>query len=141
MDYHFKTNDEIKNLIDTNQMLEWVQYRENYYGISLAEVEGAFASGKRPLVVLEPGGLKHFEDCGYELFTVFLGGFRPELLRRFFSRLNPDPDYNALRCSGMLDELEEWPSAWHYNVRIRSFNANNIEETIKEIEDKYAAKY
>src|ERR1017187_829296 len=74
VDYNFKSNEEIKTLIDSGQMLESVEYRGNLYGISLAEVEAAYATGRKPLVVLEPGGLKHFTEAYYNLFTIHLGG-------------------------------------------------------------------
>ena len=33
-DYHFKTVEEFKNLIDYNGFVEWTQYVDNYYGSS-----------------------------------------------------------------------------------------------------------
>lgn len=55
-DYHFKTREEFKRLIDYNGFIEYAQYVENYYGTPRAFVEEEMAKGNHVILEIEVQG-------------------------------------------------------------------------------------
>lgn len=140
VDYHFRSNEEIKAMIDAGETAEHVHFRGNYYCISKQSIHDAEKTGKLPLLILEPSGLEHFKQEGYDIFSVYIGGSRQELIRRFLSRLSGDVEYDSRRLDGMLREIDTWPNAWEYSWTITEFSDNlqSVVDEICDIAKKYA---
>ena len=56
--YHFVSHEEFRKI----EMLESIQYNGNVYGASVEEFKKQFASGKIPLVIVEPHGMKQINN-------------------------------------------------------------------------------
>ena len=92
--YHFVTPEEFK----TVELLERVDFNGNLYGGSVAEFEKQFASGRIPLIIVEPNGMgqvnKNAKEKGWKVINVFvacppkvqaerfLGRFREEVINQ-----------------------------------------------------------
>lgn len=66
VDYYFFTEEEFSKKYSNKEFIETVYYNGNYYGTLKSEV----ADDK--VVILEPQGLKHFNESVPNIFSVFL---------------------------------------------------------------------
>lgn len=72
-DYHFTSTDEFRDLIDSDQMLEYAKVFENYYGTPRAAVEEALASGKDVIFDIDWQGTQQLCEIAREdVVTVFI---------------------------------------------------------------------
>jgi guanylate kinase len=56
VNYFFKTRDEFRRMIETDQLLEWAEYVGNYYGTPRLFVEEQMAQGKDVILEIEVQG-------------------------------------------------------------------------------------
>lgn len=112
--YHFVTSEEFDKL----EMLEQVEYNGNTYGGSVAEFEEKFASGKTPVIIVEPNGMIQINlnavEKGWNVLNVWLGC--PKLLQaeRFLSRFVEE--YKMLIPQGSNDDYAAFMK--EYTVRM-----------------------
>jgi guanylate kinase len=148
-DYYFRTVPEMLKMQNAGEFIEIAEFKGNVYATSRAEVEAKFASGKTPIVILEPHGLSQFastygnyddthrDPTPGELFAIYIENPRKILverfLRRFLSDKNADPEYYISRINGMLDELEQWPAHCARNITVSLFTEDNKESIVKSI--------
>ena len=153
-DYYFRTREEILKL----DLAEHAEFKGNIYATSKEEIETRCASGKLPLVILEPHGLQQFintygiYDSTYfdimpgELFPIYIDGPRKVLVERFLRRFvedtNADSEYYISRINSMLDELEQWPAQCCRSMTVSLFTEDNKESIVRSIHKiaKEAAK-
>ena len=84
--YHFLTKEEFMQKIDNGEMLEYAEYNGNLYGTSIDSLS------KNCVIVLEPNGLKAFEEkIGDKIYSIFLDVSDEERLRRGIAR-GDDPE-------------------------------------------------
>ncbi|MBY7143689.1 guanylate kinase [Virgibacillus sp. NKC19-3] len=77
VDYFYKTKQEFKNLVEQNQLLEYAQYVNNYYGTPRAYVEETLASGHDVFLEIETQGALQVKENFPEGVFIFL--FPPSL--------------------------------------------------------------
>lgn len=67
VNYFFKTFEEFKNMIENNQLLEWVEYCDNYYGTPKEYILSMINQGFDVVVEIDVEGahkvLDEFPDC------------------------------------------------------------------------------
>lgn len=65
--YYFKTREEFEEMIKKDQLIEWVEYCDNYYGTPKALVTREIDKGKIVLLEIEVEGAlnikKHYPEC------------------------------------------------------------------------------
>ena len=71
-DYHFKTVEEFRNLIDYNGFIEWAQYVENYYGTPRKYVEDELAKGNDVILEIEVQGAMHIKEQYPDAVLIFI---------------------------------------------------------------------
>jgi guanylate kinase len=112
VDYYFKTVDECNAIVDNHQAAEAIKFKDNWYGIEKTEINARFNSGKTPVVIVEPKGLKQLRQT-YECFTTYVDGNLELLYTRFLARFKQSPDanlqYEAKRLAAIWLEHKEWP--------------------------------
>lgn len=86
VDYHFVTPQEFGKIL----MVESVNFSGCQYGTAKDDVESSLATGRIPVVILEPNGLHQYEDSEYNLFKVFVDGNLSTLVERMVRRLELD---------------------------------------------------
>lgn len=88
--YHFVDPNDFKE----EDMLEHVTYNGNTYGASIAEFEKQFASGRVPLVIVEPNGMKQVninaEKTGWVVVNVFVNCDHRLQAERFINRFTSE---------------------------------------------------
>lgn len=92
--YHFISKDEFKKKIEKNEMIEFVEFDGNFYGLSKEEVAKKLAAGSVIAVVLEPVGAnavkKYAQEENFECLQVFVCNPEDVLRKRFDARFKND---------------------------------------------------
>lgn len=91
--YFFYSTEEFQRMIQENELLEWAQYCQNYYGTPRKHVEQALNQGRDVILEIEVQGALHVQKH-------FKGGV-------YVFVLPPDPDVLASRLRGRKTEPEE----------------------------------
>lgn len=85
--YFFKTVDEFKEMIRNNELLEWTEYCENFYGTPKKYVEKYINSGSDVILEIEVEGNESIRTLFPECVSIFiLPPTYQELKRRIESR-------------------------------------------------------
>ena len=127
--YFFYSKEEFEGMIENNELLEWAQYCENFYGTPRKYVEQALNEGRDVILEIEVQGAlnvqKQFEGGTY----VFV--------------LPPDPDVLADRLRGRNTEteevvqkrlsraMEELPLMRHYDYVLEN---DSLQEAVDDLE-------
>jgi guanylate kinase len=82
VNYFFKTHEEFQDLIDSDGLLEWAQYSDNFYGTPCASVEAALESGKSVILEIEVQGAFQVREKMPEARLVFIEPPSMEELKR-----------------------------------------------------------
>ncbi|MDA3130668.1 guanylate kinase [Aliibacillus thermotolerans] len=72
VDYFFKSKEEFRKMIERNELLEWAQYVDNYYGTPLQFVKDTIAKGKDIILEIEVQGAKKVKEKYPEGVFIFL---------------------------------------------------------------------
>ncbi len=83
-DYYFVTKEEFESHIANDEMLEWAQYGENYYGTPKAPVDNWIAEGKTVILEIEVQGADKIRQKYPDVRSMFL---MPPSLRVLEDRL------------------------------------------------------
>lgn len=93
VNYNFVTKEEFEGMIARDELLEFAQYVNHYYGTSLTYIENQLADGIDVLLDIEmQGAAKVREKCPYAIFIFIIPPSFEELSRRLYSRNTDDYD-------------------------------------------------
>jgi guanylate kinase len=70
--YHFKTIDEFKKMIESDELIEWVEYCGNYYGTLKQWVLDQLSDGKDVILEIEVEGAMNIKKMFPESILVFV---------------------------------------------------------------------
>lgn len=91
VEYFFRTREQVEQMIEQGQLLEYAQYNGNYYGTPRAEVERLLGEGKNVILEIEVQGAEKVMDSGIDVVSVFLAPpSMQELSRRLHKRATED---------------------------------------------------
>ncbi len=137
--YYFKSEEECEELLSNGEFVEYVSFSGNHYGIEFDELERVRKTGKTPLVIVEPKGLKALKK-EFKCYASFLHCSLGELYRRFLERLrdNPGADlgYEAKRLMDIANQKDDWWGELIYDNYILPFTWENRYDTINELVNK-----
>ncbi len=107
VDYFYKSKTEFENLIENNQLLEYAQYVDNYYGTPRAYVEETLQKGKDVFLEIEVQGALQVKKTFPEGVFIFL--FPPsleELKNRIVNRGTESQELVINRLKEARKEIE-----------------------------------
>lgn len=108
VDYFFKTVDEFKEMIDRNELVEWVNYCGNFYGKSKKYIEEMSKKGYDLVIEVEVEGAKNIKQVYPDSVSVFiLPPSFEELEDRLKSRGTETPESIKRRLTRALEEQKE----------------------------------
>lgn len=117
-DYYFVTPETFEKERSNGQILQSVSFNGQMYGTVAGELTRVLDSGKKPVVIVEPSGVRQFscvgELHGFEVLPVFIWAERDTLITRYFSRLvgetltSDRAAFHAKRIQSLLVESAEW---------------------------------
>jgi guanylate kinase len=109
-DYHFIDRRRFDALIDKNELLEWAEVFDNYYGTPVKPVMDALSSGRDVLFDIDWQGTQQLsEKARGDVVSVFvLPPSIPELERRLHKRAQDDYETIHRRMAKASDEMSHW---------------------------------
>ncbi|MCM1498095.1 MAG: guanylate kinase [Clostridium sp.] len=110
VDYHFKTVEEFRNLIDYNGFIEWAQYVENYYGTPRKFVEDELAKGNHVILEIEVQGAMHIKEQYPDAVLIFITAPDAHTMKqRLEGRGTEDAKAISKRLKRAYEETEDMP--------------------------------
>ena len=107
VEYFFKTREEFEAMIANNELVEYAQYVENYYGTPWAYVDSQLAAGKDVILEIEiQGALKVKERFPETVLMFMTPPSADELKRRLVGRGTETMDVIESRLSRAVEEAQ-----------------------------------
>jgi guanylate kinase len=109
-DYHFIERRQFDALVEKNDLLEWAEVFDNFYGTPKKPVMDALASGRDVLFDVDWQGTQQLRDkAPNDLVSIFvLPPSIPELERRLKTRAQDDYETIHRRMAKAADEMSHW---------------------------------
>jgi guanylate kinase len=109
-DYHFVNRRQFDAMVEKNELLEWAEVFDNYYGTSKKAVMEALAAGRDVLFDVDWQGTQQLRDkAPNDLVSIFvLPPSIPELERRLHKRAQDDYETIHRRMAKAADEMSHW---------------------------------
>jgi guanylate kinase len=110
VDYHFLSEDKFRQMIKTNQFLEWAKVYGNYYGVPKREIEEALRQGQDTIVKVDVQGAATIKQILPDAVCIFLmAPSTEELANRLKQRHGLHSADLDLRLSKAREEIESLP--------------------------------
>jgi len=110
VDYHFLSEDKFRQMIKTNQFLEWAKVYGNYYGVPKREIEEALRQGQDIIVKVDVQGAATIKQILPDAVFIFLmAPSTEELANRLKQRHGLHSEDLDLRLSKAREEIERLP--------------------------------
>lgn len=111
VNYNFVTRQEFERMIADNELLEYAEYVNNYYGTSLKAIQDKLDAGIDVLLDIEvQGAAKVRQRCPEALFIFIAPPSFEELSRRLHARNTDAEDVIQGRLEKAKGELKEIPN-------------------------------
>lgn len=129
-DYYFVEREEFEKMLACEQLLEWAEYANNYYGTPSTQIREKITEGKTVILEIELVGARKIKKSFPDAFRIFiLPPSVPELERRLRER-NQDSETAIAR---RLDRArEEIVAANEFDRQIVN---GDLESALAEIEE------
>ena len=109
-DYYFVNRKRFDAMVEKNELLEWAEVFDNYYGTPKKPVMDALAAGRDVLFDVDWQGTQQLRDkAPKDLVSIFvLPPSIPELERRLHKRAQDDYETIHRRMAKAADEMSHW---------------------------------
>lgn len=108
VNYHFLTKEKFENLIETDGMLEYASYCDNYYGTPRKPVEDMLNEGRHVILEIEvQGAIKIKEKCPDAKFIFILPPSLKELRKRLNKRGTESEEVIEKRLNEATSEINQ----------------------------------
>jgi guanylate kinase len=134
--YHFIDKPRFDRMVEKQELLEWAQVFDNFYGTPRAPVEKVLAAGRDMLFDLDWQGTQQVrERARSDLVSVFvLPPSVPELERRLRARAQDSDAVIRSRMERASDEMSHWAEYDYVVIN------NDIDQALKEVRAILAAE-
>lgn len=106
VNYFFKTKEEFQSMIQQDELLEWAEVYENYYGTPLRYVEEKLAVGENVLLEIDiQGALQVKKKYPHGVFIFLIPPSLEELKKRILGRGSETEESFNLRFGSAADEM------------------------------------
>lgn len=110
VNHHFLNRDQFQDMIRNDQLLEWAEVYDNYYGVPKAQVTGALGQGKHVLLRVDVQGAARIRTLVPEaLFVFVLPPDKDALRRRLIARGQNSEESIEQRLKAAKGEIEQAP--------------------------------
>ena len=131
MNYNFVDRAEFERMIADNELLEYAEYVDNYYGTSLKAINDRLDEGTDVLLDIEvQGAAKVRECCPEALFIFIIPPSFEELSRRLHGRNTDSEDVIQGRLEKARSEFKEIPKYDYLVINDKVANAVREIESI-----------
>ena len=130
VDYHFLSEGKFRQMIKTNQFLEWAKVYGNYYGVPKREIEEALRQGQDTIVKVDVQGAATIKQILPDAVFIFLmAPSTEELANRLKQRHGLHSADLDLRLSKAREEIESLPLFDYVVVS----HTNDLDLTVSQI--------
>lgn len=106
VDYHFRTEDEFRKMIEAGELLEWASVHGNYYGTPRQNLEDALTRGRYLILDIDVQGSRQVREAVPDAVSIFvLPPSGAELARRLASRGSESSEVRDRRLRAARDEI------------------------------------
>lgn len=106
VDYHFRSEEEFRRMIDAGELLEWARVHDNYYGTPRQNLDDALAAGRYLILDIDVQGSRQVRRLVPDAVSIFvLPPSGVELARRLVGRGSEDAAVRARRLRAARDEI------------------------------------
>ena len=110
VNYNFVDRAEFEHMIEANELLEYAEYVNNYYGTSLKVIQDKLENGVDVLLDIEvQGAAKVRAKCPDAVLIFIIPPSFEELSRRLYGRNTDNPDVIEGRLQKAREEYKEIP--------------------------------
>ena len=136
-DYYFISKDSFKKLIDKNELLEYDQYLENYYGSPIRFYVESQTEGKDVVynLTIKDKKKKKKKHPEFDFVTIFIAPPSLDVLYQRLKNRNTDTEKQIKKRFLQAQKEMEYAKEYDYIV----YNCN-LDDTIKMIETIYLAE-
>ena len=111
VNYHFVTREEFEGMIQREELLEYAEYVNNYYGTSLKVIQDKLDAGIDVLLDIEvQGAAKVRAKCPQAVLIFIVPPSFEELSRRLHGRATDNEDVIAGRLQKAREEYQQIPN-------------------------------
>lgn len=111
VNYNFVSREAFEGMIERQELLEYAQYVDNYYGTSLKVIQDHLNVGTDVLLEIDVQGAATVrEKCPDAVLIFVIPPSFEELSRRLYGRATDDPDVIAGRLRRAMEEYRKVPS-------------------------------
>ena len=137
VDYHFVSRERFQEMMANNELLEWAQVYDNWYGVPRAAVKQALDEGRDVIVKVDIQGAATIKRILPPAIFIFLMPPSMEaLIERLKQRRTESPAELALRRKAAGEEIKQLPM-FDYKVVNRW---DGIDQAVTEIKAIIAAE-
>ncbi|MBE6973067.1 MAG: guanylate kinase [Ruminococcaceae bacterium] len=131
VNYNFVSRQEFERMIADNELLEYAEYVNNYYGTSLKVIREKLDSGMDVLLDIEvKGAAKVRQSCPDAIFIFMIPPSFEELSRRLHARNTDNEDVITGRLEKARQEYKEIPNYDYLVINDKVSNAVGEIESI-----------
>ena len=131
VNYNFVSRQEFERMIADNELLEYAEYVNNYYGTSLKVIREKLDAGTDVLLAIEvKGAAKVRQSCPDAIFIFMIPPSFEELSRRLHARKTDDEDVITGRLEKARLEYKEIPNYDYLVINDKVSNAVGEIESI-----------
>ncbi|MFR5875975.1 MAG: guanylate kinase [Eubacterium sp.] len=132
VNYFFKTEDEFRQLIENDGLLEYARYNNCYYGTPVAGVEKAIESGKVCFLIIEVQGAQSIMKMRPDCVSIFLLPPSLEVLEHRLKQRETNDDEDIRRRMELAKYEVDLAPLYKYNVVNDALNdaVENINQII-----------
>ena len=124
INYHFVSREEFEGMIRRDELLEYAEYVNHYYGTSLKVIEDRLAAGEDVLLDIEvQGAAKVRQRCPEAIFIFIAPPSFEELSRRLHGRNTDGEDVIAGRLEKAKVEFRQIPNYDYLVINDKVSNA------------------
>ncbi|MCR5741731.1 MAG: AAA family ATPase [Gammaproteobacteria bacterium] len=129
IDYHFKSVNEFKKLLDQDFFFEYVNYNGNFYGTAKEDIND------KSVLIVEPNGFKSYANSSLKNIVSFhLSSDEEHRIQRMIERGDETEKINSRIVNDRISFKDE-------NIEGVDFTLNSNDLTIEELADEIEAIY
>lgn len=126
VNYNFVSRESFEGMIARQELLEYAQYVDNYYGTSLKVIRDHLETGTDVLLEIDVQGAATVrEKCPDAVLIFVIPPSFEELSRRLYGRATDDPDVIAGRLRRAMEEYRQVPKYDYLVINDSVQNATN----------------
>ena len=140
VNHHFMTVDDFINMIAADELLEWAQVYDNYYGVPKKQVRDALAEGNHVVMRVDVQGAKRLRELIPEALLIYIVPPSLDVLRKHLEKRGVNSETEMTdRLSAAAEEIGN-SDLFDYTVTNEEDRLDDTVDKVVEIIESEAAR-